>query len=148
MRTKIPWLAVLPLVVALGLLAYTAHAGWQVEWWEKTVDGYTLKQGVAMDLNRSEQTLWGTTVTWVDATFYELHAWNAGGEWCPLRSWVFWENERYQFSTNSTYVTGYDHYPDSRPCAPRLMRVRGISHWWYPYYGISESHEIKLTEEL
>jgi hypothetical protein len=146
MRTKITCFVVLVLVMAIGLLAYTAHAGYQDKWWEKQVAGVTLKQGVAMDLNRSNHTLWGSTVTWADATLVEVYARNVGGENCGGWPYIYWDYDRWQWYSNSVSVTGWSYYPASRPCSPRLMRVRGWSEWFGE--GIHEEHDIKLTERL
>ena len=145
MRTKMTYLGVLALLVGMGLLAYTAHAHYQENWWDKTVAGVELQQGVAMDVNHSSRSIWGSTVTWADDILPEVYARNVGGEWCPLRSWIFWDNERLRYWTNNTYQTGYDYYPSSRPCSPRILRVRGWSEWWR-YPDIHESHDMHLSD--
>ncbi|MGQ9572319.1 MAG: hypothetical protein ACUVV3_03915 [Dehalococcoidia bacterium] len=145
MRTKIICLTVVALAAA-GLLAYTAHAGWQEKWWEKQVWGVTLKQGVAMDLNRSNHRLLGSTVTWANYTLLGVYARNVGGESCGGFPFIYWDNEKYLYVSNSVSVTGYSYYPASRPCSPRLMRVRGWSHWWADV--IDQWHDMYLTERL
>jgi hypothetical protein len=146
MRTKITCFAVLALALGTALLASTADARYQDKWWEKTVAGVTLKQGVAMDLNRTQGSLWGSTVTWASATLAYVYARNVGGENCGGWPYIYWDNTRVSYNTNNVSVTRYTYYPASRPCWPRIMAVRGWSQWLGQ--GIDQSHDIALYEGL
>jgi hypothetical protein len=145
MRTKITCFAVLGLVLAVGLLAYTAYAHWQEKWWDKTVAGVELEQGVAMDVNHGAYSIWGSTVTWADDILARVYARNVGGEGCQGWAWLYWDNDRVSYWTNNTYQTGFDYYPSSGPCSPRILRVRGWSEWW-DYPDIDEDHNMYLSD--
>jgi hypothetical protein len=145
MRTKITCLALLVVVVAMGLLAYTAQAGYQEQWWQKTVSGVTLKQGVAIDLNKSQNRLWGSNTTWASAYMTSVSSRNVGGENCAGFPFIYWDQTKWAYNTNNVNVTALAYYPGYRPCSPRIFASRGWSTWTGP--GISQSHNMALYQQ-